>query len=56
MLHVKMGSEMLPTGADDVYPFDGLFGCLQTLLVVGTGTHEVVVDDIDVVFDVGEQV
>lgn len=56
MLQVKTGREMFPTGVDDVYPLGGLFGCLQTLLVVGTGTHEVAVDDVDVVFDVVEQV
>ncbi len=32
-----------PTGEVEVYPFGGLFGCVQTLLVVGTGTHEVLV-------------
>lgn len=57
LLQVNTGREMFPTGLEDVYPFEGLFGCQQILLVVGTGTHEVVEDaDVVVEVDVGEQV
>lgn len=33
---------MLPTGEEEEYPFQGLFGCTQTLELVGMGTQLVV--------------
>ena len=40
----------MPTGLDEVYPFGGLLGCLQTLLFVGTGMQDEVVE-VDMVLD-----
>jgi len=37
---------MPPTGDPGEYPFDGEFGCTQMLEVVGTGMHEVEVEDV----------
>ena len=33
---------MLPTGEEELYPFDGLWGCEQIFEAVGTGTQLVV--------------
>jgi len=55
-LQVKIGRDMFPTGLEVVYPFQGLFGWVQMLLVVGTGTQEVDVVVLVVFVDVAEQV
>lgn len=44
-MQVKQGRAMLPTGESEVYPFHGLFGCVQMLVLVGMGTQEVVEED-----------
>jgi hypothetical protein len=58
-LQVKKGRVMPPTGEVEVYPLGGEFGWVQMLLVVGTGTHEVLVVELVVLLllaDVTEQV
>jgi hypothetical protein len=42
LLQVKQGRAMFPTGEEEVYPFPGLDGCVQTLELVGMGTQLVV--------------
>lgn len=41
MLHVTQGSSMPPTGELELYPFQGLLACTQTLDLVGIGTQVV---------------